>query len=128
MTCNALTMRSDVFKAGVAVASVTDWRLYDTIYTERYMDEPKHNEEGYKETASVSHAKKMTGHLLLMHGMGDDNVHAQNTMRLVEAFIKAGKRNYDVMLYPRRGHGIGGASLDVFTRLVRHFETHLAPR
>ncbi len=125
MACNALTMRSDVFRAGVAVAPVTDWRLYDTIYTERYMERPKDNPGGYTATASSSHAAKMTGHLLLMHGMGDDNVHAQNTMRLVEAFIKAKKTNYDMHLYPRRGHGIGGASVDVFTRMVAYFEKHL---
>jgi len=125
MACNALTMRSDVFRAGVAVASVTDWRLYDTIYTERYMGTPAENPEGYQETAASTHAKKMTGRLLLMHGMGDDNVHAQNTMRLIEAFLRAKNLNYDAMIYPRRGHGIGGASLDVYTRLVHHFETHL---
>jgi dipeptidyl-peptidase-4 len=125
MACNALTLRSDVFRAGVAVAPVTDWRLYDTIYTERYMQTPKDNPEGYAETASVNHAGKMSGHLLLMHGLGDDNVHAQNTLRLVEALIKAGKTNYDMHLYPWRGHGISGAGLDLFTRLVRHFETHL---
>ncbi len=127
MACNALTMRSDVFKAGVAVASVTDWRLYDTIYTERYMGLPKDNPKGYKETSASTHAKKMTGQLLLMHGMGDDNVHAQNTFRLVEAFIRAKKLNYAVHLYPRRGHGIGGASLDVFTRLVNWFDRHIGP-
>lgn len=125
MACNALTMRSDVFRAGVAIAPVTDWRLYDTIYTERYMGLPAENESGYSETASVTHAARMKGHLLLMHGLGDDNVHAQNTMRLVEAFLTAGNRNFEMMIYPRRGHGIGGATLDVFTRLLDHFERRL---
>ena len=127
MTCNALTMRSDVFKVGVAVAPVTDWTLYDSIYTERYMGLPKDNPKGYEETSSTRYAKKMTGRLLLMHGLGDDNVHAQNTLRLVEAFIQAKNTNYEVMLYPKRAHGIEGASLDVFTRLVSFFERHLAP-
>jgi dipeptidyl-peptidase-4 len=125
MACNALVRRSDVFRAGVAVASVTDWRLYDSIYTERYMGLPGENKAGYEETAATRHAKTMDGHLLLMHGLGDDNVHAQNTVQMTEALIKAKKTNFDVMLYPRRGHGIGGASVDVFTRLVEHFERHL---
>jgi dipeptidyl-peptidase-4 len=125
MVCNALTRRSDVFSAGVAVASVTDWRLYDTIYTERYMGTPESNAKGYDETCCIPEAKNMSGKLLLLHGLGDDNVHAQNTIRLIEAFLEAKNLNYDAMLYPRRGHGIGGASLDVFTRLLRHFETHL---
>nr|MDJ0522052.1 prolyl oligopeptidase family serine peptidase [Planctomycetota bacterium] len=128
MACNGLTMRPDVFKAGVAVAPVTDWKLYDTIYTERYMGLPKDNADGYKQSSAITHVKKMTGHLLLMHGISDDNVHVQNTLRLQEAFIKAGKLNYDVMLYPRRGHGIGGASLDVFTRLVAWFDEHIGGR
>jgi dipeptidyl-peptidase-4 len=89
------------------------------------MGTPQDNPDGYKETASISHAKTMDGHLLLMHGMVDDNVHAQNTYRLVEALIKAKKANYDVMLYPKRAHGIGGARLDVYRRLVRFFEEHL---
>ncbi len=125
MACNALTMRGDVFKVGVAVAPVTDWRLYDSIYTERYMGLPEDNPEGYKQSSSITHAKKMKGHLLLMHGLADDNVHAQNTLRLVEAFIKAKVTTYDVMLYPKRAHGIGGAGLDVFTRLVGYFERHM---
>ncbi|MCP5068032.1 MAG: S9 family peptidase, partial [bacterium] len=127
MASYALVRRSDVFQAGVAVAPVTDWRLYDSIYTERYMGLPADNKSGYVETAATSHAKTMNGHLLLMHGLGDDNVHAQNTVQLSEALIKAKKTNFDVMLYPRRGHGIGGASVDVFTRLVEHFEKHLKP-
>jgi len=125
MTCDALTMRSDVFKAGVAVAPVTDWRLYDTIYAERYMGLPKENAAGYKATSAITHARKMKGALLLMHGLGDDNVHAQNTLRLVEALLKAKNDRFDVMLYPRRAHGIGGATLDVFTRLVRWFDAHI---
>jgi len=128
MACNALTMRSDVFKAGVAVAPVTDWRLYDTIYTERYMGLPRDNPQGYDASSSITHAKKMTGQLLLMHGMSDDNVHVQNTLRLQEAFLKAKMLNYDVMLYPGRAHGIGGATLDVFSRLVGWFDRHIGPR
>lgn len=127
MACNGLTMRGDVFKAGVAVAPVTDWRLYDSIYTERYMGLPKDNPEGYKQSSSITHAKKLEGHLLLIHGLGDDNVHVQNSMRLAEAFIKHERTTWDLMLYAKRGHGIGGAQKDVFRRLLGWFETHLAP-
>jgi len=127
MAAYALVKRSDVFRAGVAVASVTDWRLYDTIYTERYMGLPSENEQGYAETSVIEAAKGLEGHLLLLHGLGDDNVHAQNTFRLVEALIQAKKTTYETMIYPGRGHGIGGAGYDVFHRLVAHFERHLAP-
>ena len=127
MACNALTMRPDVFQCGVAVASVTDWKLYDTIYTERYMGLPKDNPQGYEASSSITHAKNLTGHLLLMHGLSDDNVHVQNTLRLQEAFLQAHKTTYDVMLYPKRGHGIGGASLDVFRRLLEWFDRWIGP-
>jgi dipeptidyl-peptidase-4 len=127
MAAYALVKRSDVFRAGVAVASVTDWRLYDTIYTERYMGLPSENAKGYAETSVIEAAKGLGGHLLLLHGLGDDNVHAQNTFRLVEALIQAKKTTYETMIYPGRGHGIGGAGYDVFHRLVAHFERHLAP-
>ncbi|MDA1193823.1 MAG: prolyl oligopeptidase family serine peptidase [Planctomycetota bacterium] len=127
MACNALTMRGDVFRAGVAVAPVTDWRLYDTIYTERYMGLPAENPDGYRDTSAVTHAQKMTGQLLVMHGLGDDNVHAQNTLRLVEAFLAAKNAGFEWMLYPKRGHGIEGVTLDVFRRLLAHFERHLPP-
>lgn len=128
MACNALTMRGDVFKAGVAVAPVTDWRLYDTIYTERYMGLPKYNPEGYKQSSSITHASKLEGHLLLMHGLGDDNVHVQNSMLLAEAFLKHKKTTWDMKLYAKRGHGIGGAGHDVFRRLVDWFDTHIGEK
>ena len=119
-------MRSDVFKVGVAVAPVTDWRLYDTIYTERYMGLPKDNAKGYDETASVKHAKTMNGKLLLLHGLGDDNVHAQNTFQLAEALLREKKTtSFAVMAYPWRGHGIQGVTIDVFSRLVDWFDRNL---
>jgi dipeptidyl-peptidase-4 len=125
MACNALTRRSDVFKVGVAVAPVTDWRLYDTIYTERYMGLPSENAKGYEETSSVGHAAGMNGRLLLLHGMADDNVHVQNTVRLVDALLDAKKTTFETMLYPRRGHGIEGRGLDVFSRIVAYFDRWL---
>ncbi|MDJ0974404.1 MAG: DPP IV N-terminal domain-containing protein [Planctomycetota bacterium] len=125
MACNAVTMQPDTFKVAVAVAPVTDWRLYDTIYTERYMNTPEANPEGYRISSSVEQAKRFRGHLLLMHGLGDDNVHAQNTYQLMEALLKAKKPGFEVMTYPWRGHGIQGATLDVYRRLVAYFDRHL---
>jgi dipeptidyl-peptidase-4 len=122
LTCLALTRKSDLFKAGVAVAPVTDWRLYDTIYTERYMGLPAANGDGYAETAATQHAGTMNGRLLLLHGTGDDNVHAQNTLQLVNALLQAGKSDFEVMLYPRRGHGLGDVRLDVYRRMAAVFD------
>jgi len=126
MACSALVRAPDVFRAAVAVASVTDWRLYDTIYTERYMDTPQENPEGYKTTAPALRAAEMRGALLLCHGLSDDNVHAQNTIRMQEALLQAGK-TCDVALYAHRAHGIEGvkAHLDLFGRLVSHFRRHV---
>jgi dipeptidyl-peptidase-4 len=122
MTCLAMTRAPDVFRAGVAVAPVTDWRLYDTIYTERYMDLPSENEAGYRDSAPVRFAKDLKGALLLCHGLCDDNVHVQNSLRLQEEFLTA-KRPFDLMLYPSRAHGIEGESahVDLFRRILEHF-------
>lgn len=107
MTAYALT-HSKSFKIGIAGAGVMDWRLYDTIYTERYMDTPQNNPEGYKITSCIEGAKDCAGKLLLLHGMMDDNVHLQNTIQLTYALQKAGKE-FEMMIYPspRSRHGIG---------------------
>lgn len=94
------------FTAGVAGAPVTDWRLYDTIYTERYMGTPADNPKGYDDASVVKAAANLHGRLLLCHGLADDNVHAQNTAQLVEAFQRAGKTSFEVMIYPSARHGI----------------------
>ena len=126
MTCVALT-HSTAFQAGAAVAPVTDWRLYDSIYTERYMGLPQENERGYADTP-VAHAKDLSGALLLCHGLADDNVHVQNTFRFVEALVAA-KKPFDLMVYPGRAHGLGGpATLDVYRRILEHFRRHLMGR
>jgi dipeptidyl-peptidase-4 len=126
MACAALVRAPDVFDAAVAVASVTDWRHYDTIYTERYMDRPQENADGYKTTAPARRAAEVRGALLLCHGLADDNVHAQNTIHMAEAMLQAGKR-CEVALYAHRAHGIEGekAHRDLFGRLVAHFKQHL---
>ena len=95
------------FAAGIAGAPVTDWRNYDTIYTERYMNTPQENPDGYDATSVVKAAGKLHGRLLLLHGLRDDNVHVQNTVQFVDALQRADK-DFDVMIYPRARHGIFG--------------------
>ncbi len=106
MTLYALT-HSDRFKAGISVAPVTDWRNYDSTYTERYMGLPKDNQTGY-DASIVSAAGKLHGALLLVHGTSDDNVHFQNTIQMTNALINAGKQ-FQLMVYPDKTHGISGA-------------------
>jgi dipeptidyl-peptidase-4 len=107
MAAYSILNAPDAFHAAAAVAPVTDWRDYDTIYTERYMGLPKDNVEGYKKSAPVSAAANLRGELLLVHGTSDDNVHMQNTMQLVDALERAGKR-FRFVAYPGKRHGIGG--------------------
>lgn len=120
-TCFALT-HSKAFRLGIAVAPVTDWRLYDSIYTERYMGLPAEEEEAYRETSPMRAAKNLHGRLVLAHGTADDNVHLQNTMQMVQALIDAGKP-YDLLLYPGKTHGIYGATARV--HLFRAIEEYL---
>jgi dipeptidyl-peptidase-4 len=104
MTLYALT-HSKEFKAGVAVAPVTDWHYYDSIYTERYLKLPRDNEQGYKDSSPVNFAKDLHGALFLAHGTGDDNVHLQNTVTFLDALVKENKP-YQLHLYPGRDHSI----------------------
>jgi dipeptidyl-peptidase-4 len=128
MTLWALT-QTQAFRAGVSVAPVTNWRDYDSIYTERYLGLPNDNPEIYRQASPVTHAAGLHGNLLLVHGTGDDNVHFQNTIQMTEAFIQSGKQ-FELMLYPRKTHGISGvaARTDLFTRIQRHFEKELLGR
>jgi dipeptidyl-peptidase-4 len=125
MTLYALT-HSDHFQAGVAVAPVTDWRDYDSIYTERYMGLPKDNAEGYKSSSPVNLAGSLHGRLLEVHGTSDDNVHLQNTMQMVSGLIDAGIQ-FDLQLYPGKTHSIAGAAAraHLFHRIQEHFERYL---
>jgi dipeptidyl-peptidase-4 len=124
MTAFALT-HSKMFKLGVAGSGVYDWRLYDTIYTERYMDTPQANPEGYKNTSVVEAAKNLSGHLVLVHGTMDDNVHFQNTVRLAYELEKADKQ-FDVMIYPKMRHGPGPMQQWHLRQLIwRHMQLHL---
>jgi dipeptidyl-peptidase-4 len=98
---------ADVFKMGVAVAPITDWRYYDTIYTERYMRKPSENPDGYDANSPVTHAGKLNGKLLLVHGTADDNVHLQHTMELTDRLVKENKQ-FEMFLYPGKNHNISG--------------------
>ncbi|MFB0566344.1 MAG: S9 family peptidase [Candidatus Aminicenantaceae bacterium] len=103
-TCMALSYGADYFTHGYARAPVTDWRLYDTVYTERYMDKPSENKEGYKFGSVMNHADKYKGVLFLAHGSMDDNVHMQNTIQLIDKLMNLGKK-FEFMLYPNQRHG-----------------------
>jgi dipeptidyl-peptidase-4 len=107
MTLYALTHAPDAFKAGIAGAPVTDWRLYDSIYTERYMGLPEENAEGYRRSSPAAAAASLKAKLLLLHNLEDDNVHFQNTMQMAAALEAAG-RKFEMMIYPQRTHGVAG--------------------
>ncbi|WP_462318272.1 S9 family peptidase [Marinilabilia sp.] len=101
--------KSDNFKVGIAVAPVTNWRYYDTIYTERYMRKPQMNASGYDDNSPINMAENLSGKLFLIHGSADDNVHFQNTMEYSEQLIQAGKQ-FDMFVYPNRNHSIYGGN------------------
>ena len=119
--------KTNLFRTGVSVAPVTDWRNYDSIYTERYMGLPRDNADGYRKSSPVNFAADLQGSLLEVHGTSDDNVHVQNTIQMVNAFINAGKQ-FQLMLYPRKTHGIAGkvARTYLFHMIQDHFEKDLA--
>ena len=107
MSSLAITKGADVFKLAVAVAPVTNWRYYDNIYTERYMQTPQENPSGYDENSPINHVEKLKGKYLLIHGTADDNVHVQNTYEMSSALVRANKQ-FDLFVYPDKNHGIYG--------------------
>ncbi|MCT4624838.1 MAG: S9 family peptidase [Schleiferiaceae bacterium] len=111
MSSNCI-FRDDVFKAAIAVAPVTNWKFYDSIYTERYNGLPQDNDAGYEDNSPINHVSGLKGKYLLVHGSADDNVHVQNTMRLVEALVQANKQ-FDLFIYPDKNHGIFGGNTRV---------------
>jgi dipeptidyl-peptidase-4 len=126
MASNAILKGNDVFKMAIAVAPVTSWRFYDSIYTERYMTTPQENPSGYDENSPINHVEKLKGAYLLVHGTGDDNVHVQNSMRMIEALVQANKQ-FDWAIYPDRNHGIygGNTRLHLYTLMTNFIEEHL---
>jgi dipeptidyl-peptidase-4 len=109
MSSLCLTKGADYFKVAIAVAPVTNWRYYDTIYTERYMRTPQENESGYDDNSPINHVDKMRGSYLLVHGSADDNVHYQNTMEMVRQLVEADVE-FDMFVYPDKNHGIYGGN------------------
>lgn len=117
MTSLLMTKGADYFKAGIAVAPVTTWRYYDTIYTERYLRTPKENAKGYDENSPINFAKMLKGKFLLAHGTADDNVHFQNSMDFVTALVKE-KKQVDTFFYPNKNHSLPGARLHFYTKMA----------
>jgi dipeptidyl-peptidase 4 len=126
-TLNLMFRSPDLYQVGMAVAPVPDQRLYDSIYQERYMGLPQQNVEGYRSGSAINFAEGLRGHLLIVHGSGDDNVHFAGTELLVNRLIELGKQ-FDFMVYPGRTHSISegpGTTLHVYTLLARYLEEHL---
>ncbi|RKY83385.1 S9 family peptidase, partial [candidate division KSB1 bacterium] len=124
LTCIALLKAPDVFQVGVAGAPVTDWRNYDTIYTERFMRRPQDNPDGYEKGSCMNYAKNLKGHLFINHGCVDNNVHPGNTVQLIQALLKHNKK-FDLMMYPEQRHGIRFARYG--QARIEYFIKHLKP-
>ena len=125
-TLMAMSEGTPVFKAGVAIAAPTDWRLYDTVYTERFMRTPKENMEGYEASSAMNRVNNLHGALLLMHGTADDNVHLRNASEYSEALVQADKQ-FDMHIYTNRNHSIrgGNTTKHLLTRVTNFFIEHL---
>lgn len=126
MSSNCLFQAPDVFEMAIAVAPVSSWRFYDTIYTERYMKTPQENPSGYDDNSPISHVDKLRGNYLLIHGSADDNVHVQNATVLVEALVQANKQ-FDWRIYPDKNHGIygGNTRLHLYTLMTDYIKNNL---
>ena len=129
MSSNCLLQGNEIFSMAIAVAPVTSWRFYDSVYTERYMQTPQENPTGYDQNSPITHASKLKGKYLLIHGTGDDNVHVQNTMQMVNALVRYNKQ-FDLMIYPDRAHGIyrgQNTRLQLYTKMTDFIEQNLKP-
>lgn len=126
MTSLLMTKGNGVFKAGIAVAPVTNWRFYDSIYTERYLQTPQENAKGYDENSPINYAKDLKGKLMLIHGSTDDNVHMQNSMDFATALVKANKQ-FDFFIYPNKNHSIRGGNtrLHLYNMMTNHLLENL---
>jgi dipeptidyl-peptidase-4 len=126
MTLLSMEKGGDLFKAGIAVAPVTNWRFYDTIYTERFMRTPRENPDGYDDNSPLTHVGDITGRLLIVHGSADDNVHAQNTYEFTEKLVQEGVQ-FDMAIYTNRNHGIrgGNTTMHLYTRMTNFLKEQL---
>ena len=126
MSSNCIMKGNDVFKMAIAVAPVTNWRFYDSVYTERYMQTPQENASGYDTNSPINHVDKLKGKFLLIHGSGDDNVHVQNSMQMMEALIQ-GNKQFDSQIYPDNNHGIYGGKtrIQLYTKMTNFIKENL---
>ena len=129
MSSLCLFKGAEDFKMAIAVAPVTNWKYYDSIYTERYMQTPQENDAGYEDNSPINHVDKLTGKYLLVHGSADDNVHYQNTMEMISALVAANKQ-FDLYIYPDKNHGIyggnnGNTRLHLFTKMTQFIKDNL---
>jgi dipeptidyl-peptidase-4 len=126
MATNCILKGNAVFETAIAIAPVTSWRFYDTIYTERYMQTPQENASGYDKNSPLSYPELLEGNYLLVHGSGDDNVHVQNSMRMAEALIQANKQ-FEWAIYPDNNHGIygGNTRIHLFNKMTEFIKENL---
>jgi dipeptidyl-peptidase-4 len=129
MSTNCILKGNDVFKMAIAVAPVTSWRFYDTIYTERYMRTPEENAKGYDDNSPFNYPELLKGDYLLIHGSADDNVHVQNTMRMVEALVQADKQ-FEWAIYPDKNHSIygGNTRVNLYKKMTNFIHEHLGDK
>ena len=126
MSSNCILKGNDIFKMAIAVAPVTNWRFYDSVYTERFMQTPQENPSGYDNNSPINFVEKLKGKYLLIHGSSDDNVHVQNSMQMMEALIQANKQ-FDSQIYPDKNHGIygGNTRIQLFNKMTNFIENNL---
>ncbi len=126
MSSLCLFKGADVFKMAIAVAPVTNWRYYDSVYTERFMGLPQDNPLGYDSNSPINHVDKLKGKLLIVHGTGDDNVHLQNSIEMIEKLVQANKQ-FDMMYYPDKNHNIegGNTTVHLYTKLTNYVMENL---
>ena len=125
-TLYTMSQKNHPFKAGIAIAPVTDWKLYDSAYTERYMRRPQVNPRGYEEASLLNKAADLSGAVLIIHGTGDDNVHVQHTMHYINALVEADKQ-FEMQLYPDDNHHLrqGNNAKHMHERILRFLNTNL---
>lgn len=126
MSSNCILKGNDIFKMAIAVSPVTNWRFYDSVYTERYMQTPQENPNGYDDNSPINFVDKLKGKFLLIHGSGDDNVHVQNSMQMMEALIQANKQ-FDSQIYPDNDHSIFGGKtrIQLYNKMTNFIKNNL---
>lgn len=126
MSSNCILKGKDVFEAAIAVAPVTNWKWYDSVYTERYMQTHEENKDGYEENSPINFADQLEGNYLLVHGLADDNVHFQHTAEMTNELI-ANNKQFDTMIYPNRSHGISSnnARIHLYTLMTKFLNEKL---